>query len=60
MLITFENAIRLSDPAGLAQFASSFPAVDLFTVEAAFKSWSKARADHFGDGGSFDRVYNAR
>lgn len=55
-----KNAIRPSDPAVLARFASTFPAVNVFSVESAFGSWAQAQADHFADGGSFDRVYSLR
>ncbi|THD05689.1 thiosulfate transporter subunit [Panacagrimonas perspica] len=55
-----KNALRPSDPAVLAQYASTFPALNVFTVESAFGSWPKAQADHFADGGSFDKIYSAR
>ncbi len=55
-----KNSLRPSDPAALAKFASSFPAVNTFTVESAFGSWPKAQADHFADGGSFDKIYSNR
>ncbi|MGQ0620068.1 MAG: sulfate ABC transporter substrate-binding protein [Panacagrimonas sp.] len=55
-----KNAIRPSDAAVLAQFASSFPALNVFTVEEAFGSWPKAQAAHFADGASFDQIYAAR
>ena len=55
-----KNSLRPSDPAVLAKFASSFPALNVFTVESAFGSWQKAQADHFADGGSFDKIYSTR
>ena len=54
------NAIRPSDPAVLARFATSFPKVAVFTVDEAFGSWPKAQAAHFADGASFDQIYAAR
>jgi sulfate transport system substrate-binding protein len=54
------NAIRPSDPAALAQHASSFPVLKTFTVEEAFGSWPKAQAAHFADGASFDQIYASR
>jgi len=40
----------------LAKFASQFPKVKLFTVDAVFGGWAKAQAKHFADGGVFDRI----
>jgi len=41
-------------PAGeLARFAP----VKMVTVDAAFGGWKKAQAEHFADGGFFDRIY---
>ena len=34
-----------------------FPAVPLVTIDSAFGGWKKAQADHFSDGGFFDRIY---
>jgi sulfate transport system substrate-binding protein len=41
----------------LARHAAQFPAVTLFTVDEVFGGWAKAQAEHFGDGGTFDRIY---
>ena len=35
---------------------SSFPRLDLFTVDEAFGGWAKAQQAHFADGATFDRV----
>lgn len=40
----------------LSRFSSSFPALDLFTVDALFGGWRKAQAAHFADGGAFDKM----
>ena len=41
-------------PAGeLARFAP----VKMVTVDSAFGGWKKAQAEHFADGGFFDRIY---
>jgi len=29
----------------------------LLTVDTAFGGWKKAQAEHFADGGFFDRIY---
>ncbi len=34
-----------------------FPALPLVTIDSAFGGWKKAQADHFSDGGFFDRIY---
>jgi sulfate transport system substrate-binding protein len=36
-----------------AQFAQ----VELFTIAEAFGGWNKAQAEHFDDGGLFDKIY---
>ncbi len=40
-----------------AKFADSFPKVELFTIDAAFGGWTKAKQVHFSDGGTFDQIY---
>ncbi|MGZ3341305.1 MAG: sulfate ABC transporter substrate-binding protein, partial [Reyranella sp.] len=42
-----------ADPADLARF----PKIRLVTVDQAFGGWAKAQAEHFADGGTFDRIY---
>lgn len=39
-----------------AAAAAALPAIPLFTVED-FGGWGAARAKHFADGGTFDRIY---
>ncbi|MGY3266558.1 sulfate ABC transporter substrate-binding protein [Lysobacter sp. HA35] len=34
-----------------------FPKVKLVTIDGAFGGWKKAQAQHFADGGFFDRIY---
>ncbi len=34
-----------------------FSQVELFTIEQAFGSWRKTQAEHFDDGGVFDKIY---
>ncbi len=36
-----------------------FPEVKQVTIDNAFGGWKKAQADHFADGGFFDRIYRA-
>jgi sulfate transport system substrate-binding protein len=48
---------RPRDPKVLAEHAAKFPALELFTVDAVFGGWAKADAEHFREGGRFDRIY---
>ena len=36
---------------------SSFPPMRLFTVDQVFGGWAKAQAEHFADGGIYDRLF---
>ena len=36
------------------------PALEMFTIDDVFGGWTRAHADHFADGGSFDRIMAAR
>ena len=51
------NFYRPSDPNVAARHEDVFPQMELFTVDEVFGGWSKANAEHFADGGSFDRIY---
>ena len=42
-----------ADPADLARF----PRIRLVTVDQSFGGWTKAQADHFAEGGTFDQIY---
>jgi sulfate transport system substrate-binding protein len=35
-----------------------FPKLTLLKIDEVFGSWKKAQETHFGDGGSFDQIYN--
>ncbi len=39
------------------KYPSQFPKVTLFTIDEVFGGWAKAQPAHFGDGGSFDQIY---
>lgn len=43
-----------------AKYADSFPKVELFTIGDAFGGWTKAKKDHFSDGGTFDQIYTSK
>ena len=51
---------RPRDADVLKAHADKFPALDLFTVDELFGGWAKAQAEHFADGGRFDRIFAAR
>jgi sulfate transport system substrate-binding protein len=55
--IIAKHFYRPRDPAVAAKYASSFPKLNLVTVNEVFGGWTKAQAAHFADGGSFDRIY---
>ena len=40
-----------------AALLAQFPAVAQVTIDGAFGGWKKTQAEHFGDGGFFDRIY---
>jgi sulfate transport system substrate-binding protein len=48
---------RPTSGAAKAKYASTFPKVELFTIDQAFGGWTKAAATHFADGGTFDQIY---
>ena len=41
------------------EHAADFPKLTLFTVDEVFGGWQKAQPTHFGDGGTFDQIYQA-
>ena len=38
------------------KYASSFPKLELFTIDEVFGGWQKAQKTHFSDGGVFDQI----
>ncbi|MBI2503479.1 MAG: sulfate ABC transporter substrate-binding protein [Candidatus Latescibacteria bacterium] len=40
-----------------ARYAGQFPQPELFTIDEVFGGWQKAQKTHFGDGGTFDQLY---
>jgi sulfate/thiosulfate-binding protein len=40
-----------------ARYADKFPKIELVTIENPFGGWTKTQAEHFGDGGIFDQIY---
>jgi sulfate/thiosulfate transport system substrate-binding protein len=53
-----KNFYRPRDPAALAKYKSTFPTLPLLTIDdPMFAGWKKVQAQHFADGGIFDKIY---
>jgi sulfate transport system substrate-binding protein len=48
---------RPRDAKAAAKYASTFPKLNLFTIDEIFGGWQKAQGTHFADGGVFDQIY---
>jgi sulfate transport system substrate-binding protein len=57
--IAAKHYYRPSNPTIAARYANQFPSLTLFTIDAVFGGWTKANAEHFADGASFDRIFAA-
>jgi sulfate transport system substrate-binding protein len=57
--IAAKHYLRPRSAKVLAKRAQDFPKVTTFTIDEVFGGWKKAQADHFKDGGSYDRVVSA-
>jgi len=55
--IVARNFFRPTDADTLKRYAEQFPKIELFTVDAVFGGWSVAQAEHFNDGGTYDRLF---
>ena len=40
-----------------AKYDSTFPKIELFTIDEVFGGWKKAQKTHFDDRGVFDQIY---
>jgi sulfate transport system substrate-binding protein len=58
--IIAQNFYRPTDAAVLARHRSTFPEMQLFTIEAVAKNWDDSSAKYFGDGGLFDSFYKPK
>ena len=58
--IAARNFYRPRNEKVTAKYAASFPKLTLFTIDQVFGGWQKAKAKHFGDGGVFDQIYQAK
>jgi sulfate transport system substrate-binding protein len=55
--IIARNYYRPRDAAVAAKYAANFGKIGSLVTIADFGGWSKAQAEHFSDGGIFDRIY---
>jgi len=55
--IIAKHYYRPRDAAAAERAPVKLPAIDLFTIDEVFGGWKKAQAEHFNDGGTFDRIY---
>jgi sulfate transport system substrate-binding protein len=55
--IAGKNFYRPISPAAQAKYASTFPKLDLVTIDRDFGGWTKAQATYFADDGVFDQIY---
>jgi sulfate transport system substrate-binding protein len=55
--IVARNFFRPADAAVAERYAEQFPPMRLFTVDAVFGGWARAQAEHFADGGIYDRIF---
>lgn len=55
--IIASNYYRPRNPQVAAKYASSFPKIQLFTIDRNFGGWARAQAGHFNDGGLFDQIF---
>jgi sulfate transport system substrate-binding protein len=58
--IIARNHYRPRDAAAAAKYASTFPAMQLLTIDRDFGGWAKAQKAYFADGGAFDRIMAGR
>jgi len=55
--IAARNFYRPRNPAIAAKYATTFPKLELITIDEVFGGWTKAQKTHFADGGVFDQIY---
>ncbi|MDB6095281.1 MAG: sulfate transporter subunit [Verrucomicrobia bacterium] len=55
--IAARNFYRPRKPEIAAKYASTFPKLELVTIDGEFGGWAKAQKTHFADGGIFDEIY---
>ena len=57
--IVARNFFRPANAEVMARYPEQFPEIRMFTVDAVFGGWARAQAEHFADGGIYDRLFLA-
>jgi len=57
--IVARNFFRPTNAEVAARYTAQFPQMRMFTVDAVFGGWARAQAEHFADGGVYDRLFQA-
>jgi sulfate transport system substrate-binding protein len=57
--IVARNFFRPTDAEVAARYTEQLPEMRMFTVDAVFGGWARAQAEHFADGGIYDRLFQA-
>ncbi len=58
--IVAKHFYRPDLPAVAEKYKHQFPVVKLVTIDEVFGGWTRAQLTHFGDGGVFDQIYQAK
>lgn len=57
--IAARHHLRVRSAKVMTRYAKDFPKLTTFTVDELFGGWKRAQAEHFNDGGTYDRVVGA-
>lgn len=58
--IAAKHFYRPRSPEIAKKYASQYPKLKLYTVDADLGGWTKTQAKHFADGGIFDQIYTKK
>ena len=58
--ICAKHFYRPIDEKVAAKYGGQFPKVETFKIDAVFGGWQNAQKTHFNEGGTFDRIFQAR
>ncbi|VVE23396.1 sulfate ABC transporter substrate-binding protein [Pandoraea terrigena] len=58
--IAAKHFYRPRSPDIARKYASQYPKLKLYTVDADLGGWTKTQAKHFADGGIFDQIYTTK
>jgi sulfate transport system substrate-binding protein len=57
--IVARNFFRPTNAEVAGRYLEQFPKIRMFTVDDVFGGWARAQAEHFADGGIYDRLFQA-